>query len=131
MRDSDFLTLDEATAKNHAWGQSDEERMRLRDIYKNSHNINLADVVSEKGVDAPGSVAAGGWWLFGLGVVGALIAFVFPVGVEVSGLYGADSVANIDKIAIRHMILAVSLAMFVGGCALIGAGAIQKELRPK
>lgn len=71
-----------------------------------------------------------GSWLAILGVAGAIGSFFFPVGVETAGLYGIpDEVANIDKIALRHMCMAGSVGLFVGGSALIGAGHVAKAIR--
>lgn len=76
------------------------------------------------------SVQNWGSWLAILGFMGAIASFFFPVGVETAGLYGVpDEVANIDKIALRHMCLAGSLALFLGGCALLGAGHVAKTIR--
>jgi hypothetical protein len=71
-----------------------------------------------------------GSWLAILGVVGAAASFFFPVGVETPGLYGVpEEVANLDKIALRHMCMAISASLFIGGCAMIGAGHVAKAIR--
>lgn len=129
MRDSDFLTLDAGDARNHALGQSTAERDRLLGLYLERHQINLAEVDPRAGHSAPGTVATGGWWLVALGVLGALGAFVFPVGVDVGGLYGGESIANLDRIAIRHMLFNAAMAFVVSGFVLVAVGALQAELR--
>lgn len=133
MTDNDFLALPAADAKNHVLGQSRAENARLSTLYKERHSIDIGDrVVPASGETSSerGTVATGGWWLVTFGVVGALVAMLFPVGVDAPGIYGIpDQVANIDRIAIRHMILAASLAAFVSGFVLIAAGALQREMR--
>lgn len=133
MTDDDFLNLTRGDAKNHVLGKSQDESARLSALYKERHGLDLwqseTALAASISADA-GTVANGGWWLFGLGLLGAVVAALYPVGVSTPGLYGIpDQVANIDKIAIRHMIMAASLASFVSGCVLIAAGAIQRELR--
>lgn len=133
MTDDQFLELPAAEAKNYVLGRSQNESARLSALYLERHGVDFwgyGEKAIEDAVVEPGTVSTGGWWLLGLGLVGAAVAFFYPVGVDTVGLYGApDQVANLDKIAIRHMILAVSLASFVAGSVLIGAGALQRELR--
>ena len=72
------------------------------------------------------NLGGGGWLLIGLGVFGAVMAFFMNVGVDVSL---TERVANVDKVAIRHMTLNASLAIFVSGWVLVAAGAIEKAVR--
>lgn len=133
MTDQDFLQLDQADARNHALGQSQGESARLALLYKERHGTNIwgkSDASDHTATEVGGTVALGGWWLIAAGVIGAIVAFAYPVGVATVGLYGIpDQVANLDKIAVRHMIMAVSLALFVSGSVLVAAGAVQRELR--
>lgn len=130
MTEDDFIKLSSADAKNHILGQSKAEADRLAVLYRDRHGIDLWRLDKNATAAEPGTIATVGWWLFGLGLIGALAAFFYPVGVETPGLYGVpDQVANLDKIAIRHMVMAASLAVFVAGSVLIGAGAVQRDLR--
>lgn len=69
--------------------------------------------------------------LVGLGVVGALLAFGYSVEArEIIGGqdFGPTGVANLDKVAIRHMLLAAALATFVSGWIAISADHVAKSL---
>lgn len=68
--------------------------------------------------------------LIGLGAVGSALAFFFSVEVS-TGLtaYGAPShVANVDRLALRSMILACGLAVFVSGWIVLGASKIRDAI---
>ena len=79
-------------------------------------------------------LAGGGWMMVLVGAVIVGVAFFFDVGMgtgtDLESLYQVPSrVANIDKIAIRHMILASGLALFVSGWVLVGADHIASAVR--
>lgn len=129
MTDQEFLKLKPDEANNIALGRSVEEGQRLRRIYREQHGVAIESW--ERPASADGDAVQGvGMWMIALGIIGGIAAFFFPVGVETSGLYGApEQVANIDRIALRHMCQAAAMALFVGGCILYGAGHIARTAR--
>ena len=133
MIDEKFLELSPAEAKNHALGQPQKESARLSNLYLERHAVDLlgrGPLPVTEPESLPGTVSSGGWWLAVVGGLGAAGSFFFPVSVPTEGLYGLPSqVANIDLIATRHMILASALSLFISGCVLIAAGAVQRDLR--
>lgn len=129
MNDQEFLRLSPDAAKNAALGHPKEECSRLVLLYREEHGVDIEAWKSAPSAASDG-VQSWGFWLAILGALGAVLSFFFPVGVETTGLYGLPGeVANLDKIALRHMCLAGSLGLFVGGCALIGAGHVAKAIR--
>lgn len=128
MTESEFQALSPWVASRFARDQAPEQHERLRALYLDKNGIDIFGAVEEP--TRPQKASAVGWWLVGLGAFIALSAFFFPVSVSTAGLYGAPSaVANIDKIALRHMILACGLALFVGGCVLAAGDGIARRLR--
>jgi hypothetical protein len=129
ISDEEFLRLDPDTANNTALGRSGEECERLRRLYREHRGIDIETWRREP--KPPSDPVQGfGTWLIVLGVVGAFASFFFPVSVETSGLYGVpDRVANIDRIALRHMCLAASATSFVGGCVMFAAGYVARAVR--
>lgn len=73
-----------------------------------------------------------GWLMILAGVGAAIGAFYFDVGVS-SGSFGAygvpERVANMDRVAIRAMILAGGQALFVAGWISVAAGAILGAIK--
>lgn len=134
MTDEEFLKLGPAAAKTYAWQQAGDEKSRLHALYHERHKVVLEDGASTAtggtGPDAP-SASYWGWGLVALGICVSGYAFGMNVGVETysAGAYGIPSeVANIDKIAIRHMTLATGLALFVSGTILSGLNAVRAAL---
>lgn len=71
------------------------------------------------------SLGGAGWVMIALGVVTAAISFFVDVTVPVSL---TERVANMDKIAVRHMFLASSLTVFLSGWLLVAAAAVVKAI---
>jgi hypothetical protein len=129
MIDQQFIRLSPGDAKNAALGRDSEECRRLVQLYREERGIDI-EAWEPSPSGASDGVQNWGLWLAILGGLGAVLSFFFPVGVETVGLYGLPGeVANLDKIALRHMCLAGSLGLFVGGCTLIGAGHVAKTIR--
>ena len=86
-------------------------------------------VYVEKGPRAPVVL---GWFMILGGIVIAGMSFSYDVGVSTgtaAGLYGMpERLANSDKMAIRHMILACGLASFVAGWIALCSGLIMKAV---
>lgn len=84
-------------------------------------------------VDAgPSGPVAMGWLMILGGAVAVAAAFFIDVGVSsgADGLYGLpERVANADKMAIRHMVLACGLTSFVSGWIALGVGLILSEIK--
>ena len=71
------------------------------------------------------------WVLILVGAFTTIAAFGYDVGVSSgsAGLYGIpDRVANTDKLAIRHMILACGLAGFISGWIVLSAAMVIGQL---
>ncbi len=71
------------------------------------------------------SLGGAGWVLIALGVVASGAAFFLDVTVPVSL---TERVANVDKIAMRHMVLASGLTVFLSGWVLVAAGTVVKAI---
>lgn len=131
MQDEEFLALPVAEARAAAKAAIGVERQRLILLYANRHNVNLessSSGASEAGVTDQFAVI--GWVLIAGGAGAALLSFFYNVGVETSGLYGApQSVVNLDKVAVRNMILACGLAAFVAGWIALAASHVSRQLR--
>lgn len=72
------------------------------------------------------------WFLILAGVAFAGGAFAYDVGVGSGsgGLYGIpERVANVDKVAIRHMLLVCGVGCFISGWVLIGAEHVAAAIR--
>lgn len=72
-----------------------------------------------------------GWTLIvvGAGLAGAAFMFDVSVATGQAALYGVpDRIANVDRIAVRHMMLACGLAGFVSGWIVVGAHAVREAL---
>jgi len=95
MTEDDFIKLSGADAKNHILGQSKAEADRLAVLYRDRHGIDLWRLDKNGPAAEPGTIATVGWWLFGLGLLGALAAFFYPVGVETPGLYGVPDLRRL------------------------------------
>jgi hypothetical protein len=141
MKDEEFLALPTLEARRHANFQGDPDEARLKGLYLARTGVDLdAGVASSTPGDNVGVVTDGGggglgglgWSLIALGVMVAIGAFFFEVGVGSGsgGLYGVpERVANIDRIAIRHMLLATGLASIVSGWVLVAANHVAKAVR--
>lgn len=128
MTDQEFLQLAPAAANNFALGKAPDEYSRLRKLYRDANGVQIDD--REVSASPSSAMSTWGGWLVALGIIGALASFFFPVGVETLGVYDLPrEVANIDKIALRHMCMAASLGLFIGGCVMLGAGHVAKAIR--
>lgn len=138
MKDEAFLQLSPTEARQHANFQGEPDETRLKALYLERNGVDLNQTrgtaaPAAASTETPGS-ALSGWALafilLGVGLSGW--AFAFDVGVDSgsAGLYGIpERVANTDRLAIRHMILASGLALFVSGWVLVGADHVAKALR--
>lgn len=143
MTDDKFLGLTSAAARQHAWLQDEGEKQRLHKLWRDHTGMPLqvdvtdatsASVAPGAGPEPGAGLSQWAWILSGIGLVVVLVAFFMPVGVETfnGGAYGLPSeVANIDKIAIRHMTLATGLALFVSGVILFGLNSVRAAVAVK
>lgn len=141
MKDEEFLALSPLEARRHANFQGEPDAGRLKDLYLARKGVDLR--AGDAGAATPGDnigaaaedgggLGAVGWLLIALGVIVGGFAFFFDVGVGSGseGLYGVpERVANIDRIAVRHMILATGLASIVSGWVLVAANHVAKAVR--
>nr|WP_312990580.1 hypothetical protein [Brevundimonas diminuta] len=133
MTIDDFVGLKPHDAQAALSGMAYSARQEFVDAYRESHGIELTHHAAVQ-TEEPASLIVGGWFLVLAGVAISLGAFFFNVGIEstAGGLYNApERIANIDRIAIRHMILATGLACFVAGWVVIAAGYVSRSLRKR
>ena len=59
----------------------------------------------------------------------AIRACAFDVSARDLGIYGSSEVANLDKIAVRHMILGSGAALFISGWIALGLERVREAIR--
>lgn len=139
MKDEAFLKLEPLEARRHANFQGEPEESRLKALYRDKRGVVLDDADGFEALgspDAPAgtetpSLSGAAWTLIVMGAAVAGFAFLFDVGVGSgsAGVYGLpDRVANLDKIAVRHMLMATGLALFVSGWVLVGADHVAQTV---
>jgi len=130
MTEDEFAALDMRAAQSALLAMSVSARPPFVAAYKQARGIDLT--ISSRQDSAVGTMAGIAWLLIIGGVLCSAGAFYYDVGVGVAGSYGlGNRVANVDKIAIRNMILACGLTSIVSGWALVSAGLIVKALRQR
>lgn len=130
MTVDDFLELDAQAAQAKLLTMPYANRSPFVDAYQTRHGINLEFVVVPSRAHSSGAFSALGWVLVIAGALAGILAFFYRVGVPVGSLYVADGeVANLDRIAIRHMLLASALTAFVSGWVVLAADRIVQEIR--
>lgn len=128
----EFLKLPATRAQGYLLTLAYEARAEYVEAYRNRHGVNL-EFTQQSEAHARGSALVGvGWTLVVAGLVVGALAFYYDVGVSTgsAGTYGVpDRVANTDRIALRHMLLASGLASFVSGWIALTGGLILNAMR--
>lgn len=135
MREQELLELSPDEARAALSSLPETKRRSAAYMYQAKHGVAL---FSEPDLEpmAPAAVPnSGGAWAWIMIVIGAGLAgwaFFFDVGTAIGAgsEYGLpDRVANLDKIAFRHMILATGLGLFICGHILLASERLSSSLR--
>ena len=132
MTIDDFLELDAVSAQAKLLTMAYASRSPFVKAYSERHGVNLEFNAprQEKSPSGAWPLAAWGWVLITIGAVTSALAYFYSVGVSVDGPYGLQSeVANLDKVAVRHMLLGSGLALFVSGWVAVSADFVAGEVR--
>ncbi|WP_368933480.1 hypothetical protein [Brevundimonas naejangsanensis] len=130
MTKEEFAALDMRAAQTALLAMSVSARPPFVSAYKQARGIDLT--ISPHQESAVGAMSGIAWLLIIGGVLCSVGAFYYDVGIAVAGSYGmGDRVANVDRIAIRNMILACGLTSVVSGWVLVAAGLVVKALRQR
>lgn len=140
MREQELLELSPDEARAALSSLPETKRRSAAYMYQAKHGVSLIPE-PEPGTVTPGDKVgtappnSGGVWAWIMIVIGAGLAgwaFFFDVGMTIGAgsEYGLpDRVANLDKIAFRHMILATGLGLFICGHILLASERLSSSLR--
>lgn len=126
MTDEEFLTLDQWEAAKRSDNVDLFEQRRLIVLYGEKHGVNLANVSSRTGTSLFEMM---GWLLLIGGAIGAGIGFTVDIGVDVPGSYGGGEVANIDRMAMRELVITVAVGAFISGWIALAAHHVISAIR--
>ena len=142
MEIKDFVALSPSEAHRVWMSRPQKERPALHAAYLQARGLRLSALEEEAAHQPPADTAeasaaeggalglqtVGGIMILG-GAVLAIMAFAFDVSARDLGIYGSSEVANLDKIAVRHMILGSGAALFISGWIALGLERVREAIR--
>jgi hypothetical protein len=137
MREDDLLKLSPDEARAALSESTETQRRSAAYTYEARHGVRLYSEPASTpgdnvGVAVPNSGGAWAWIMILIGAGLAGWSFIFDVGMATGAgsEFGLpDRVANLDKIAFRHMILASGLGLFICGHILLASERLSSSIR--